>query len=131
MADDLNSGRPRTNPPSRQSGTRTRDRRISSATRSPSGHAVKGGGGSAQFFFRLFGPQFGLKIRGGLRPPLDPPLDRFEGGILTQFPSQQCPQTEPQCNSTRPQPHSFKMTSAVDDKKLCNNYQESGEGGGF
>ena len=25
-------------------------------------------------FFRPFGPQFGLKIRGGRRPPLDPPL---------------------------------------------------------
>ena len=62
---------------------------------------IYGGGGGGPppqcFFFRPFGPQFGLKIRGGPGPPLDPPLDRFEGGILTQFPLQQGPQTDPQC----------------------------------
>ena len=38
----------------------------------------KGGPGSPKNFFPLFGPQFGLKIRGGgvggQAPPLDPPL---------------------------------------------------------
>ena len=37
----------------------------------------KGEGGLKKYFFRSFGPQFGLKIRGSrvLRaPPLDPPL---------------------------------------------------------
>ena len=33
----------------------------------------KEGGGCLQNFFRLFGPQFGLK-KGGRSPPLDPPL---------------------------------------------------------
>ena len=34
-----------------------------------------GGAGSEKKFFRLFGPQFGLKISGGAGgPPLDPPL---------------------------------------------------------
>ena len=33
----------------------------------------KGGAGSPKNFFPLFGPQFGLKIRGG-GPPVDPPL---------------------------------------------------------
>ena len=36
----MNSGRPRTNPASGQSGTRTRDRRIASPTRWPLGHAA-------------------------------------------------------------------------------------------
>ena len=40
VAEDLNSGRPRTNPASGQSGTRTRDRRIASPTRWPLGHAA-------------------------------------------------------------------------------------------
>ena len=41
---------------------------------------IRGGGGwSQKNFFWLFGPQFGLRIRGGgprapLAPPLDPPL---------------------------------------------------------
>ena len=34
-----------------------------------------GGGGSLQkIFFRPFGPEIGLKIRGARAPPLDPPL---------------------------------------------------------
>ena len=35
------------------------------------------GGGGLKFFFRPFGPQFGLKMRGDTgppAPPLDPPL---------------------------------------------------------
>ena len=39
-AEDLNLGRPSTNPASGQSGTRTRDRRIASPTRWPLGHAA-------------------------------------------------------------------------------------------
>ena len=39
---------------------------------------IRGRGGVQKIFFRLFGPQFGLKIREGgsapLAPPLDPPL---------------------------------------------------------
>ena len=38
MAEDLNSGRPRTKPASGHSGTRTQDRRIASRTRRPLGH---------------------------------------------------------------------------------------------
>ena len=42
------------------------------------GHPDPGirGAGFKKRFFRPFGPQFGLKIRGSraLRPPLDPPL---------------------------------------------------------
>ena len=36
-----------------------------------------GGAGLPKIFFRAFGPQFGLKVRGGPgppSPPLDPPL---------------------------------------------------------
>ena len=40
VAENLNSGRPSTNPASGQSGTRTRDRRIASPTRWPLGHAA-------------------------------------------------------------------------------------------
>lgn len=40
LAEDLNSGRPRTNPPSGQSGIRTRDRQIPSPTRWSLGPAV-------------------------------------------------------------------------------------------
>ena len=40
QAEDLNSGRPRTNTASDQSGTRTRDRWIASPTRWPVGHAA-------------------------------------------------------------------------------------------
>ena len=40
VAEDLNSVRPRTNPASGQSGTRTQGRRIASPTRWPLGHAV-------------------------------------------------------------------------------------------
>ena len=105
-----------------------------------------GGGGRREdglqmFFFRPFGPQFSLKIRGRGEPPsqapsLDPPLYCFEGGILTQFPAQQVPQTVPQCNSPPTSTHSartltFKMANAVDDKELCNNYQKRGGGVGF
>ena len=36
---------------------------------------IKWGGGSLQKnFFRPFGPEIGLKIRGARAPPLDPPL---------------------------------------------------------
>ena len=40
------------------------------------GRGAGGGGGAAVFkkIFWPFGPQFGLKIRGGRAPPLDPPL---------------------------------------------------------
>ena len=38
VAEDLNSGRPTTNPASGHSGIRTRDRRIASTTRWPLGH---------------------------------------------------------------------------------------------
>ena len=38
VAEDLNSGRPRTNPTSGKSVTRTRDRGIASPTRWPLGH---------------------------------------------------------------------------------------------
>ena len=40
VAENLNSGRPSTNPASGQSGTRTRDRQIASPTRWPLGHAA-------------------------------------------------------------------------------------------
>ena len=40
VAEDLNSGRPRTNPASGHSGTRTRDRGIASPTRWTLGHAA-------------------------------------------------------------------------------------------
>ena len=33
-----------------------------------------GGAWSQKIFFQPFRPQFGLKIRGGAAPPLDPPL---------------------------------------------------------
>ena len=41
-----------------------------------------GGGRSLKNFFRLFGPPFGLKLRGGWGaglpgPPLDPPLEKI------------------------------------------------------
>ena len=35
---------------------------------------VRGGGWSPKNIFQTFQPQFGLKIRGGLAPPMDPPL---------------------------------------------------------
>ena len=40
VVEDLNSGRPRTNPPNGRSRTRIRDRRMSSPTRRPLGHAA-------------------------------------------------------------------------------------------
>ena len=40
VAEDLNLGRPRTNPASGRSATRTRDRRIASPTRRPLSHAA-------------------------------------------------------------------------------------------
>ena len=40
VAEDLNSGLPRTNPASGQSGTQTRDRRIARPTRRLLGHAA-------------------------------------------------------------------------------------------
>ena len=40
VAEDLSSGRPRTNPANGRSRTRIRDRRMSSPTRRPLGHAA-------------------------------------------------------------------------------------------
>ena len=41
------------------------------------------GGALKKDFFRLFGPQFGLRIRGGWAPPLDPPLNMIYARIRT------------------------------------------------
>ena len=43
----------------------------------PNHEITRGAGIQKKRFFRPFGPQFGLKIRGNGTPPLDPPLDWF------------------------------------------------------
>ena len=49
----------------------------------------EGGGGGAvpKKFFGIFGPQFGLNIRGGggSGPPLDPPMNRKASGLRCKF----------------------------------------------
>ena len=43
---------------------------------------ISGGGWSPKNFFRPFGSQFGLKIRAGAGPSLDPPLNDSSQGSL-------------------------------------------------
>ena len=46
-------------------------------------------GAVSKTFFGLFGPEFGLNIRGGdggaVGPPLDPPLNRKAPGLRCKF----------------------------------------------
>ena len=64
--------------------------RSSGASRPPD----KEGGGLKNNFFRPFGPQFDLKIRGGGRvpraPPLDPPVQpnlKYKGVTFEEWPN--------------------------------------------
>ena len=82
-----------------------------------------GGGEIFPFFFSALRTSVWSKNKGLTQASLRSATVLFLGEILTQFPSQQAPQTVPQCNLPPTSTHSalslsFKMTSAVDDKVL-------------